>query len=316
MSAHPTTAGVGPWRPRASSVGYYMKCLWRAAQDKLRHYGQLPEGLFHEQDDTSYADLGTCIHFTLQDGTRCVFPGPPEDHAPTAEEWKSASSHFGGDLEVTRERVRAAATLGAQKLPKAPDGKPWKAEWAYENEWTTGHIDFLSHDGSIVGDLKTTTKPPVNRRIKAEHQAQLAVYHILTGAPKGFVLYVDSMRAAWTTTCWIDFLKPDFQFYCEQVKAFCQFLMSDRLLDVAYPNLDHTNCTGCFCPYTKSCYGRMAFPPGVDYNAVAARMPTGRVGFTGGPGSFFGKGTVGEQLSGAAFRDPVGAVQSMLQPPK
>ncbi len=277
MSAHPTVAGTGPWRPRASSVGYYMKCLWRATQDRMRHEGTLPEGLWAPQDDTSYADLGTCIHFTMQDGTRCRFPGPPADHAPTPEEWISASQRFVGNMEVTRERVRESATLGAQQLPKTPTNEPWLSEWYFENEYTTGHIDFLSPCHQIVGDLKTTSQPPVNSRVKPEHQAQMICYHLLTGAPKGFVLYIDSMKAHWATLCWIDFTKPDVAFFVEQVKSFCQFLMSDMLPAVAFPNLDHTNCPKCFCPYKHSCYEKYAFPPGREYSAISARRPVGKI---------------------------------------
>jgi len=254
-----------------------MKCLWRACQDRLRHEGTLPDGLWSEQDDTSYADLGTCIHFALQDGTRCQFPGTSAEHAPTAAEFESAATLFAGNLVVTKERIRESATLGAQQLPKTPTGAPWLSEWAFESQFSTGHIDFLSPCRQIVGDLKTTSKPPVNRRVKAEHQAQMAIYHLLTGAPRGFVLYVDSMRASWATVCWVDFLQPDIAFYCEQVKTFCTFLMSDMLPTVAYPNLDHTNCTQCFCPYKGSCYEKQAFPPGREYNAAAAKRPTGTI---------------------------------------
>lgn len=298
----------GPWRPRASGVGAYMKCLWRAAQDRLHHEGQLPPGLRVEQEDTRYADFGTCCHFNLQDGMRCVFPKATEEeiltnesgatvaggiyrdgfgaviaeekfnalmHAPTEKQWTSASKLFGDNIEVTKQRARECAALGAQHLPKTPTGKPWQSEGAYENEFVTGHVDFLSPCGAIVGDLKTTTKPPVHQRVKVEHQAQLALYHILTGAPRGFVLYVDSLRASWTTICWMDFTDPNIQFYVEQVEAFCRMLIGPNLLPLAFPSLDHQNCTGSWCPYTASCYDKMTFPRGREINAITARRPTG-----------------------------------------
>ncbi len=275
MSAILPVSAMVPWRPRASAVGHYMKCLWRATQDRLIHEGVLDPALSIRDSSTAYASLGTCIHFTLQDGTRCRFPGPPADFAPTPQEWEEAAFLFGDNMEITRERVRASATLAATKLPAAPDGKPWRSEDTLENEFVTGHTDFLSEDGTTIGDLKTTSKPTQSSKIKHEHYVQMACYKLLVpSATKGFVLYVDSKTAAWTDVVWIDFLRPDIAFYVEKVREFCLMLMSPMLLSVAYPNLgDH--CSNSWCGYTASCYKKFMPPPGTHFNAAITRRPVG-----------------------------------------
>ena len=272
-------AAAKPWKPRASSLGYYMKCLWRAAQDRLIHEGKLDPRMKEPQDDTSYADFGTVIHFALQDGTRCTFPGPAASHAPTQAEIQSASKLFASDLELMNQRARQCAALAMTMLPKSPDGLPWRAEDELENDILTGHTDFFSQDGSTLGDLKSTSKPPPKGKVKTEHLVQVCGYKLLRPtAKRAFVLYVDSMRAAWATLIWIDFTKPAMQFYLERVHEFAAMLMTDKLLDVAYPNLgDH--CQSTWCPYPASCYKAYMPGPGSEYQAAVARRPVGQMAF-------------------------------------
>ncbi len=277
MRNHHATSAKVPWKPRASSIGSYMKCLWRAAQDRLLHEGNLPPGLHTPQLDTSHADFGTCCHFLLQDGTRCTFPGDPKDFAPSEEQWVSAASLYGGNREVTYDKAKACAELGARRLPATPTKEPWLSEHFFENEFVSGHLDFLSPCRTVMGDLKTTKRTLTNRRAKTEAQAQMAAYYLLTGAARGFVLYVDSSNAAWSTNVPVNFTTDAMKFYADQVAGFCQFLMTDRLFDVAFPNLDHQNCHGSWCPYRASCYDKYAFQPGQEFNALAARMPTGSI---------------------------------------
>lgn len=263
-----------PWKARASSAGYYMKCMWRAAQDRLIHEGRLDPSQKTEQDDTSYADLGTCIHFTLQDGTRSRFPGDPKDFAPTQAEWESASKLFGRDMDLTRRRVRDSAALAATMLPKSPDGMPWRSEDEFENEILTGHTDFLSEDRTILGDLKSTSKPPPNGRIKYEHLVQVVGYHLLVPTTqRAFVLYVDSQRAGWATLIWVNFMTPSMQFFIERVREFCVMVMGDHLLNVAYPNLG-PHCSDSWCGYKRGCHDTYMPGPGAEFNA-ALRRPTG-----------------------------------------
>jgi hypothetical protein len=321
-----------PWRPRASSLGVYSSCLWRAVQDRLVYEGQQAEP--PKQDDTSAASLGTCIHFTLQDGIRCNFPakrlvedvgsfalkinkledegqpldattltpgevtlleatdehfdrdlsaadqafrvGDPRCFQPTKIEWEDAAKLWSGNIDICREQVRTAASLGAARVPPLPAGQRWSAEDELENEYTTGHTDFLSPDRKVLGDLKTTAKPPQGGWIKPAHLMQMTAYHLLTGAERCWVLYLDSMKGRWVNIVWIDFLTDGMKFYAEQVEAFCRFLMSDKLFDVAYPNLgDH--CVYSWCRYKSTCYSTIMPRPGSLYNLSIARKAVGPI---------------------------------------
>ncbi len=317
-----------PWKPRASAIGSYMRCELRALQDRLFHEGELPAEVVREESDMkSYASLGSCGHFTLQDGTRCLFApressfvnfdrlldpaaplteeerkfcsyadlafdgdldatlaaykaGDPRIFQPLPVEWTNASELFGNDIALTREKVRATASLAASKMPTAPDGKPWICESSFENDLMTGHTDFWSQCGTVVGDLKTTSKPPNHGWIKYEHLAQLAGYHLLTGCTKSWILYVDSMRAAWATLIWVDWTRPGHQRYAQQVADYCKLLMSPAIFDVAIPRIG-SHCSETWCPYRKCCYQDMMPPPGIVHDAISAKRPTGQLQWGG-----------------------------------
>jgi len=320
-----------PWKPRCSSLGAYSNCLWRAAQDRLVAMGELPPP--PPQESTANASLGTCGHFTLQDGLRCEFPkkwlnvnldefadyldkaeasktfdrnnclpdqlelldladeyfagdlfeahaalakGDPRCYQPTKAEWEDAAKLWNGNLDHTRERVRATASLAAARVPPLPNGETWLAEEEFENDFTSGHTDFRRRDNSVLGDLKTTGKPPKGGWMKPDHLMQVTGYHLLTGAPRAWVLYVDSLRAAWVNVVWIDYTTDAMKFYAEQVEAFCRFLMSDKLLDVCFPNIgDH--CVTSWCKYRHECYSRIMPPPGSLYNLSIARKSSGPI---------------------------------------
>ncbi len=321
-----------PWKPRASALGFYANCLWRAAQDRAVYEGELPEPA--PQAETSAASLGTCIHFTLQDGIRCTFPrkqldvdsagfarylneadamgetidqtewsaadielyalanahfdgdvivahaalaaGDPRCYQPTAAEWEDAAKLWGGNVDHAREQVRSAATLGAATVPPLPSGERWCAEDEFENDYVSGHTDFLRADKKILGDLKTTAKPPQGGWLKPAHLLQMTAYQRLTGAERAWVLYLDSMKGRWTNMVWIDFTTDAMKFYADQVEAFCRFLMSDRLFDAAYPNLgDH--CVYSWCRYKDDCYSKIMPRPGSLYNLSIARKAVGPI---------------------------------------
>jgi hypothetical protein len=324
-----------PWKPRCSSLGQYSSCLWRAANDRMVAEGVLPAP--PPQADTSNASLGTCGHFTLQDGLRCEFPrkrldvdpvnfsfkledlerakkpldatnltpvelelltladehfegdvcaahdalavGDPRCYQPAKAEWEDAAKLWNGNLDHTREQVRAAASLAAARLPPLPKGEVWLAEEEFENEYTVGHTDFRRRDNSVLGDLKTTGKPPQGGWIKPAHLMQLTGYHLLTGAPRAWCLYVDSMKSRWVNVVWIDFTTDAMKFYAEQVESFCRFLMSDKLFDAAYPNLGE-HCVYSWCKYRSECYSRIMPPPGSLYNLSIARKATGPIRLT------------------------------------
>jgi hypothetical protein len=98
----------------------------------------------------------------------------------------------------------------------------------------------------------------------------------MTGIPLWWVLYVDSQAAKWSTLVWVDFTRPDRQFYAEQVRSFCEMLMSPLLEQVAYPRVGK-HCDKSWCPYELNCSAKIRPPKGIYYDAVAARRLTGRI---------------------------------------
>lgn len=89
-----------PWKPRASKVGDYMACLWRAANDRAIYEGrvspaeaQVLRAAELEREALGkdwYGPHGNIIHWTTQTGVGSVF-APQE---PTAEEVEHAREHF------------------------------------------------------------------------------------------------------------------------------------------------------------------------------------------------------------------------------
>jgi len=312
-----------PWKPRASALGGYMRCTWRAVQDRKVYEGELP--IPEERPSPGNSDLGTCGHFTLQDGLRCLFPkrqlvrdidaflmdldqrdalgqdydlagdeqhlvdiaceffggdvgaaygaflaGDSRCYQPRLVDWKLAAKLFNNDLALTQTVVRATATLAAGKMPVPADGQPYLAEEEWENEYVTGHTDFRTQDGVCVGDLKTTGKPPKGGWMNPDHLPQMAAYHLLTGCQRVWVLYVDSLKAKWANVVWVDFTKPEMQFYAEQVADFCRFIMGPDVLKHTYPVVgDH--CTRTWCRHTVDCFKVFMPPPGRVYNKARAR---------------------------------------------
>jgi hypothetical protein len=196
--------------------------------------------------------------------------GDSRCYQPKPADWTMAAKLFNNDLALTQSAVRATATLAAGKMPVPINGGVYLAEEEWENEYLTGHTDFRDPDPNVVGDLKTTGKPPKGGWLPTKFLPQMAGYHLLTGCPRVWVLMVDALKAKWANLIWIDFTKPDMQFYAEQVKSFCQFLMSDRLWEVTYPAIgDH--CTQTWCRHTVDCYKLFMPPPGRVYNVALRR---------------------------------------------
>ncbi len=205
--------------------------------------------------------------------------GDSRCYQPTKATWEDAAELWKGNMDHCREQVRAAASLGAGKIPVLPAGQFWSAEDSFENEFVSGHTDFLRPDRKVFGDLKTTAKPPKGGWLKTEHLMQMTAYRILTGAERAWVLYLDSQKARWVNLVWIDFTTDAMKFYADQVAEFCQFLMSDRLFDAAYPNLgDH--CVYSWCKHKADCYSRIMPPPGSLYNVTVARKHVGPIRLT------------------------------------
>ena len=252
------------WLPRSSKMGAYLACDYRAALDRMVDAGDIAAP---DDPASPYADLGTCEHFELQDGMRCTWPdGDSTAHKYTDAQFANASTFFGRDPERTLSAIRHVAAYSALRLPKSPDGMPWRAEWKFKSKYFTGTVDFLSADGTVVGDLKTTSKPPAGNKIKTPHLIQMICYHVLTGAKSGWIFYVDSKNGSWSLTIPIDFLSPAMQELTEQVKAYALYLKSKKLFAIAVPRMGE-HCSDNFCPYRGTCRDKFMPPAAVPHDA-------------------------------------------------
>ena len=245
------------WRPRASSMGYYLLCPMRALWDKWAYEDEeVPP-----RTDTPYTALGTVAHFIMQEGVRAVFPGPAADHAPHAEEIELAAKLFGGSVEKMRAAAQAAALRAASHLPEI-QGR-WFAEEDLKAKDLSGHIDFRAEDESFLVDLKTTTKLPPGRQIKAEHLGQLYSYRLLVEERFGYVprygriIYVHSMGGQWS------FVPPDIDFHSQEALAYAdglkgqiRMLRSKELEKWAFPRLSPM-CKDLFCGYYAECHAKL-----------------------------------------------------------
>ena len=265
------------WRPRASSLGFYWSCSQRAAFDRGIAEDVFPGEIRDDSPSKPYASLGTVIHFYLQDGLRAQFPGPSKDYAPTPEEVTDAAKLFGGDTVSLMRAVEASARVAAQHMPKLPNGAHWRAEVSVDagSHLAPGHIDFLSSDGSIIVDLKTTRTKPYGGRMKREALVQLTNYALNAGASWGRAIYVDSMGGSWCTPIDIDWTKEETQVISQQIPRLVASLTSPSLYDAAYPGPLDDSCGDMFCPYTRVC--RDAIVPRADsqYTKKEALAPTG-----------------------------------------
>lgn len=273
-----TRATRSAWTPRSSAMGGYMQCDLRAAFDRLDMEGALALGpadraaVEAARASSPYADLGTCEHFELQDGLRCLWAGnDPLRHRPLPEQYENAAKLFSGDLSQTMTVIRTVAAYAAKYVPASPDGKPWIAERKFASPWMTGTIDFLAQDASVFGDLKTTSRKPAGGKPKWVHVVQMTAYHLLTGAEQGWILYVDAQRASWALLSWVDFRTEAMQEFAAQVRSYAEHLQSLHFTSVAIPRLgDH--CSDNFCPYRGICRDRYQ-PAAGETHDVQTVMP-------------------------------------------
>jgi hypothetical protein len=264
------------WRPRASSLGHYWACSQRAAFDRGIHEGIFSPDMKEDNPIKPNAALGTCIHFFLQDGLRAVFPGPSQDYAPEEDEYESASKLFGGSRQDLMRAVEASARLAAQHMPKLPNGSHWRAEVAVDAgpHLSPGHIDFLSSDGAILVDLKTTSRKPSGGRIKRSDLIQVTNYALNSGAQWAMILYVDSMCADWCMPIPIpyDTNEP----IRTNIPKLVRYLTGPTLNDTAYPGPLNDDCNDTFCGYTKICRDEIVPRGERDYsNTTNSNIPTG-----------------------------------------
>jgi hypothetical protein len=248
-----------PWKPRSSSFGAYISCDFRAAFDRLIDEGKLDE---IPRESSPYADFGTCVHYKLQTSVAAVFPGG--NHAPTPEQRAVAGSlHADGKLDEMIDRVAACARAA---LPVTPDGKPWLAEAEFKLPCVSGHIDFLSSDYRVIGDLKTTSRKPDHNRAKPEHLWQIACYAVGVQAKfkvaptSAWILYVDSLRGQWAMLVNIDLTSEPMQEMISHVHAYSKYLRGRQLYTMAKPRMG-MHCSGGFCPHVSRCKDRFLPPP-------------------------------------------------------
>lgn len=253
-------------------MGGYMSCDMRAALDRLIEEGRMPD--IRDKSMSPYADLGTCIHYTLQDGLRCTWPKTSAEHKYTELQLLTAAELFSNDLQKTLNIIQRTAAYAAGFVPKSPDGKPWKAEHKFITPVLSGTIDFLSEDHTVIGDLKTTSRKPKNNKAKYPHVIQMVCYHLLTGAKSGWILYVDASGASWNTLVEIDFTTDAMQELAQQVAAYAKYLRSVHLAKIAVPRMgDH--CEDNFCPYRLQCRDRFQPKAGV-HNELSMPLPVAK----------------------------------------
>ena len=265
------------WRPRSSSLGYYFACSQRAAFDR-----GIADGLYSPEMRKAdllspYASLGTVIHFYLQDGLRCEFPGPAKDFAPGPEEYIAAAKLFGNNRETMMKAVEASARAAAQHMPVLPGGVHWMAEVQVDAgpDYAPGHIDFLSSDRAILVDLKTTTRKPLNGRMKRAALIQCVNYAVQAGASWMRALYVDSKGGEWAMPIDMDCKGAPFLEIAAQLPKLVRRLTGDTLYADAYPALLNHDCFDDFCPYTGVCHDVLV-PKAAD-TFTAPTAPMGRI---------------------------------------
>lgn len=260
------------WKPRSSSLPGYLYCQARAAYDRAYAVGDLV-AVDTGPRDMKYADLGTLIHARLQLRLGCVFDpqgNPVDDHSVVP----SAATLFGGNLQHLEAAVEAAAQAGMKSMPVAADGKPWRAEVRATSRLLSGHIDFLSQDGTQLIDLKTTSRKPDHNRVKGEHFLQMLAYKFLVPTiTSAHILYVDSVQARWSMLSpVIDMNSSTVNDMLAKLPAFLRRIRSKNIYTTAIP-CPGGHCAGGFCPHTVICKDHLIPGPGVIVEHTTP-MPT------------------------------------------
>lgn len=261
-------SGQKPWKPRGSALGGYFACDMRAKYDRMVYDGELESP---GCESSAYADFGTLCHYELMaNQLRLKFPDGKE--APTPEMEANAMGLFNGNAERMHARKLSVAMRAAAHFPVAPEGTEWLAETAYKQPWLQGHIDFISSDGSEIGDLKTTSRKPDKGRIKPEHYYQLMGYVLLAEAVgadvrRGWILYEGSI-SDFSLRVDVDLSTPQAHAMRAHVRKQIQYLRGARLATWAMPRLG-SHCSSGFCPHRVRCHDTIVPEIGTDLGAVA-----------------------------------------------
>lgn len=260
------------WVPRASSLGGYTLCEFRAYLDRMVSIGEIPAPGAAATKSSPYADLGTLIHARMQSDMGCVLPS--NFAIPDQVVFENAATLFAGDMGRLTNAVHKAARVGASAMPPSPDGQPWLAETAWrQGNQLTGHIDFLSQDFTHIVDLKTTSRKPDHNRMKPEHLVQLVAYKILVpAATTGHILYLDSVRQSWSMLVSVDFTKPQVAQYIDAITAWTARLRKIKAQTVI-PHMG-AHCASTFCPHSAICRDAILPPSGVPVDSDI-QVPSG-----------------------------------------
>lgn len=261
------------WRPRSSSIGYYLKCPYRAAFDRaiaqglMQLDGQEKTAVEAAKASSPYASFGTWCHFYLQDALRCDFEGGREQHIPSPETMASAAQLHGDDVLATEAAVRVAVTTAAKGMPIQLTNHPWLAESSCTSPDMTGHLDFLTCTKDHIVDLKMVSRKPDKGQVKAEHMAQvLGAYPALVSAhfqvqPKwATVLYV-AMDGSWNCPITVDVSTPEMVAYSQSIMGYAKFLRGPQLFKMATPVIG-AHCDDGWCPYRAICRDKIRPPAG------------------------------------------------------
>lgn len=173
----PNSQPKPPWRPRASGLGNYLACLWRAANDRAIYEGTITDEQAKEIGDwesTGNAPHGTIIHWTTQVGIGCVFP-PRE---PTAAEVEEAAEHFVDDAAAVAGDPQAwedakAAALYAFRTGNPKAYAPPAADW--EKALTLFKGDVQRQRQSIAAASQMLANDLPRARDGRPWQAEVAV---------------------------------------------------------------------------------------------------------------------------------------------
>lgn len=266
------------WFPRSSSLGNYFSCLQRAAFDRAIHQGMLdvkdlglPEQGCH---DTKYADFGSRVHHHWQEKITDNFGTADVIGEELEQQWVAASRLCSDDIEATKAAVAASAQQALAAMPNNWLDVDWVAELDCKPKGIklTGHIDLYCPETGQFIDLKTTGRKPDHNRAKPSHLYQMAAYslmlkHMGLKVSKGYILYVESVRARWAILCEIDVSSEAFVELEQHCLDFLKYLTSANLFKHARPNIG-SHCTAQFCPYTSICRDRYLPGPGEVFGSL------------------------------------------------
>lgn len=291
------------WRARASQIGYYVSCSYRAAFDRALQSGEIvlpPEAqaaIDAAKVSSPNADLGTVIHFLTQVKLGVVFPGKTEEHCYTPEQLANAAALFDGNVERCMAQAKKAADRLVESIGTAPSGT-WHAEHIVSRPWITGHIDLVDFKGGVLRDIKTTSKPPYYTHIPPTHLAQVLAY-VEALAEEGVEIrhvsidYIDAQASQWWLPCPINPTCEEMLEYRGMVKAYAKKLQKKTYMTDAVPNLGDP-CEK-WCPYVSLCRDRYSIkkgeiqrPPPPTIKTSGSPLLTGTAVPGGGPLKGFG----------------------------